>query len=116
MAGNIEIDDHVFYDEVSTITETRTAIIDVRNNMSTLMIEFDCDGTFTANILGAIFSKAFKEIPVIKLQNDAVSLISSSDISDDTYFYQIDVTSLDYVKVILTALTGTITVNGKAVG
>lgn len=114
MAANSAINNWVFYNNVTTTEETSTCILDVNNNASTLNIEFITTGTFSAQVLGGIFDKDhFKPYPSFKLP--ALGLISE-EITDGNYFYQVDVVAVDYIKIILTDITGSLTVRAKVVG
>ena len=114
MAANNAIKNHIFYDSVTDTTETSTCILEVNNNASTLNIEFITSGTFSAQIYAATFDKEhFKLYPVFKLPT--LQLMSGA-IIDGNYFYQVDITGVDYIKVVLTAVTGTLTVRAKVVG
>lgn len=114
MAANNAINNHVFYDNVTTTDETSTCILTINNNASTLNLEFITTGTFSAQIYAGIFDKDhLKPWPALKMSS--IDPITST-ISDGNYFYEVDVTALDYVKVVLTALTGNLTVRAKVVG
>lgn len=114
MASNAKIAEHTFYDNVSTTDETDTCVLAINSNLSFLNVDFISTGTFAATVEGAIIDeKNFRPYPSFKLPT--YELIKT-EITDGRYFYSIDVTGIDYLKIKLTAITGTLTVRGRGVG
>lgn len=113
MAENNSKSNYIFYDSVTSISNTTNAIFSVISDASEMNIVFDCTGTFEAKVYASIFNKNnMKPYPVYKLPD--YTMVSS--ITDGSYMYNIDLSGIDYLKVELVSLTGTITVSGKAVG
>jgi hypothetical protein len=121
MAANITLNEnYVFYNNVATTDETDTCIMEVVENASTMMLEFNINdgGTFGASVYGAIVDKNhFKLIP-IERQPDGVTLCGHtlSVFPNDSNFYKVDLITYDYIKIVLDSLSGTITVRAKVVG
>lgn len=114
MAANIPKHDHIFYNGVTITDETVDCIMPVVSDESTLMLEIISDGTVSLQVYGSIFDKEhFKLLPVFKFPT--LELITTN-ITDKSCFYQVDLTSVDYIKVVLTSVSDTTTVRGKVVG
>lgn len=116
MAANRKIDAHIFYDNVTTTDETETCILPIDSDASTIMLEFKTTGTFTAKLYGSIFDKevdSFK--PYVCFKFPSLNIIDN-EINDASYLYQVDVTAIDYLKVVLSAVSGSLIVRGKVVG
>lgn len=113
MAGNKAMNNWVFYDN-ATGTDVGDAIFAIGNDVSTINLEFATNGTFLARVQGGIFDKNhFKPYPCFKLPT--LELVSGPIIDGD-YFYQIDTTALDFLKIELTQVTGVMLCRGKVVG
>lgn len=114
MAGNRSIHNHIFYDNVSSTDETSTSTMRVESDESTMMLEFSCDDVVSAKVYGDIFGDGgFKQLPVFKYPS--IDLIVDN-ITDQNCFYVVDITGVDYVKVILNSVSNPVTVRAKVVG
>ena len=116
MAANRKIDGHIFYDNVTTTDESDTCIFSINSDVSTIMLDFKSTGTFSVKLYGSIFDKendSFK--PYMCFKFPTLDMIDT-EITDDSYLYQVDVTAIDYFKVVITAITGSLAVRGRVVG
>jgi len=103
-----------FYENVTTIEEISTSTMHVISDESSMNLEFVCDGTFSAKIYAKVSEKGtFKPYPSFELPS--YNLITDT-ITDDSFIYNIDLTGVEYIKIVLVSLTGTISVYGKVVG
>jgi len=114
MADNNAINNYTFYDNATSITDTNNAFFNVTSNSSEMNIKFICDGTFQAKLYAGIIDKnTMFPYPCFKLPT--FDLITDV-ISDDTFLYNVDLTGIDYLKIELISLVGSISIIGKAVG
>jgi hypothetical protein len=112
MAANRSIDNHTFFENATTIGISDYMIT---SDASQMNLEFVCDGTFEAKITADNYPKnvgGFYDYPCYKLP----SYESMSTITDDGYLYNVDVSGIDYLRVEILSLTGTLSVYAKVVG
>jgi hypothetical protein len=114
MADNSSISTFTFYKNVTSILDNATNCFNVTSNASEMTIKFICTGTFQAKVYAGIIDKEnMYPYPVFKLPD--YTMITDI-ITDSNCLYNVDLSAIDYIKIELVALTGNISVYGKAVG
>jgi hypothetical protein len=113
LAGNRSIANHVFFENTTTIEKSDYMITSDANQMTLKIV---ATGTFQIKITADISPKSidnFKPYPCYQLPN----LTSITDvITDANYLYSIDLTSIDYIRVEILSLTGSLSCYAKVVG
>jgi hypothetical protein len=113
MAANRSISNHIFFENITTTGIGKDLM--VVSDASQMTLKFICTGTFQAKITADISPKecTFKSWACYKNPDN----IKITDvISDANPLYTIDLSGIDYLRVELVALTGTISAYGKVVG
>lgn len=105
------IDTIVFHENTSTPSEG--LVYTVNSGVTTINVEFETTGTFTAIFEAKCNDKTttFKKVMVANL--GTLDLVSET--SDATAIYSIDTTGIMFVRINITAVSGTVSVYGRAV-
>ena len=121
MAANKQLHNHYFYENVTTIDQVNTGdtwIVSTAPDISTIILGIKCTGTFSLQILSTVFDieddANYHPHPYLKRTytwQEGTEYIDSADFN-----YEIDVTGVDFLKVKLISLSGTLTCKGKCVG
>lgn len=111
MAGNRSIQEITFHQNATSVVDGN--VYQITSDASTINIDFDGSGDFTAVIEGKVSynSSAFDEIMAVNLKTLEMSAKPNTL---DTY--QCDLTAWSYIRVRITSITGNISVYGKLVG
>lgn len=111
MAGNRALDEIVFLDNQTTITDGETHMI--TSDASVINIDFFGSGTFEAVIEGKVSHRSnnFDEIMAVNLKT--YNMVSKPNTFDT---WQISTVGWTYIRVKLTSVNGAVTAVGKVVG
>lgn len=113
MANNRSIANHVFFENATT---TGKSDYSITSNASQMTLKIIPTGTFQLKITADVSPKSegnLKHYPCYQLP----SMTAITDyITDANYLYSIDLTAIDYLRVEIISLTGSLSVYGKAVG
>ena len=112
MAFNNSISSFTFHDKTTTIGDG--AIFEVTGASNTINIEFITNGTFTAKLMAQVIDET-KWYPYECFKKPTYDLITDT-ITDSNYIYSTDMTGISKLKIVITAISGELTVLGKAVG
>lgn len=113
MAANSAISNHVFHD---AITQVGTGnVYNVSGNADTMKLEFSIStsGTFSATVEAQVldenkwYSYGVLELPL---------RTSLATITDATVLYDVDLRGVTKLRINVGAISGTLTVQGRAVG
>ena len=114
MAENGSISTVTFFENQTGLGVSKEFVVE--SNASTMTLKIAASDTFSIKIWATIEPKEignFCVYPVIQLPS--YSLIEGN-IVDGEKLYQIDLIGIDYLKIEIVSLTGTISVYGKVVG
>lgn len=113
MSANRSIANHVFFENTNTIGLGKEYI--VSSDASQMNLKFICSGSFQAKITADIAPKEeiFKAYPCYQIPDftKITDIITSAN-----YLYNIDLSAIDYLRIEILSLTGTISAYGKVVG
>lgn len=113
MAANRSIANRTFFEDVSTVGVSDFMVL---SDASSMNLKFISTGTFTAKITANLSPKSkggFYPYPCFKLPTyDIIQDV----ITDDKYIYNVDLTGIDYLRIEIVSISGSLSVYGKVVG
>lgn len=112
MAVNNPIVNFTFHNKTTNIGDGK--IFNVDGKSDTVNLEFITNGTFTAKLMAQVIDET-KWYPYECFKKPTFDLITDT-ITDSNYIYGVDITGISKLKVVVTAVSGELTVLGKAVG
>lgn len=111
MATNNTVKNHTFHDAVTVIGTGED--YKVESKATAMNIEFITTGTFTAKIKAQLINPTkWYPYPCFKLPS--YDLIETT-ITSGNFLYNVDLIGVSEIRVEITAISGTLTVLGKAV-
>lgn len=113
MATNKPIDNIIFFENESTVGSKDYF---VKDDASQMMLKIESTGIFSIKLTADTYPKGteyFKPYGCYKIPSMTAI---TDEITDSNYLYSIDLVSIDYLRVEITAITGTVSVYGKVVG
>lgn len=113
MAANRSIDNHTFFKDA-----TSTGISDymITSDASSMTLKIVTTDTFQIKITADISPKSegtFKPYPCYQLP-DFTTI--TTGITDANYLYNVDLSGIDYLRVEIVSVTGSVSVYAKVVG
>jgi hypothetical protein len=113
MASNRSIDNHTFFKN-----QTTTGVSDymITSDASEMNLKFECTGTFEVKITADIYPKNINIPYLYPCYKQPTYEPITTTITDGTCLYNVNLSAIDYLRIEILSLTGTISIYGKVVG